>query len=70
MRVSTLAWAGRPLKTTPSYDAQKAGGARFGVVWGMETPQYYAPGEPDFAETPSLRPSDADRSVAAEVAAL
>jgi dimethylglycine dehydrogenase len=62
-------WAGRPQKTTPSYDAQKALGARFGVVFGMETPQYYAPGEPGFVEQPSLRRSNADRFVAAEVAA-
>jgi dimethylglycine dehydrogenase len=61
--------AGRPLKTTPSYDAQAAAGARFGVVWGMETPQYYAPGDPDFVETPSLRRSNAHGLVAAEVAA-
>ena len=62
-------WAGRPLKMTPSYDAQQAAGARFGVVWGMETPQYYAPGEPGFIEQPSLKRSNADRLVAAEVAA-
>ena len=61
--------AGRPLKTTPSYDAQTAAGARFGVVFGMETPQYYAPGEPDFLEQPSLRRSNAHAKVAAEVAA-
>lgn len=61
--------AGRPLKMTPSYDAQRSAGARFGVVWGMETPQYYAPGEPDFIEQPTLRRSNADRFVAAEVAA-
>ncbi|MBS0374263.1 MAG: GcvT family protein [Proteobacteria bacterium] len=62
-------WAGRPLKTTPAYEAQRALGARFGVVWGMETPQYFATGEPGFVETPSLRRPDADRFVAAEVAA-
>ena len=61
--------AGRPLKTTPSYDAQQALGARFGVVWGMESPQYFATGEPGFAETPTLRRTAADRFVAAEVAA-
>ena len=61
--------AGRPLKMTPSYDAQKAAGARFGVVWGMETPQYFAPGQPDFVEQPSLRRSNAHAIVAAEVAA-
>jgi dimethylglycine dehydrogenase len=61
--------AGRPLKMTASYDAQKAAGARFGVVWGMETPQYFAPDQPDFVEQPSLRRSNAHDIVAAEVAA-
>jgi len=61
--------AGRPLKTTPSYDAQRALGARFGVVWGMESPQYFATGEPGFVEPPTLRRTAADRFVAAEVAA-
>jgi len=60
--------AGRPLKMTPSYDAQKAAGARFGVVWGMETPQYFASGRPDFVEEPSLRRSNAHLFVEAEVA--
>ena len=60
--------AGRPLKMTPSYDVQKAAGAVFGVVWGMETPQYFAHG-PDFVEQPSLRRSNAHPIVAAEVAA-
>lgn len=60
--------AGRPLKMTPSYDAQKAVGAVFGVVWGMETPQYFAD-RPDFIEQPSLRRSNAHSIVAAEVAA-
>ncbi len=61
--------AGRPLKMTPSYDAQRAAGAHFGVVWGMESPQFFAPGEPDFTETPTLRRSNAHRWIAAEVAA-
>ena len=61
--------AGRPFKTTPSYPAQQAAGARFGVVWGMETPQYFTPGEPEFVDPPSLRRSSAERFVAAEVAA-
>jgi len=61
--------AGRPLKMTPSYDAQKALGAHFGVVWGMETPQYFATGRPDFVETPTLRRSNAHDIVAAEVLA-
>jgi dimethylglycine dehydrogenase len=61
--------AGRPLKTTPAFDAQRQLGARFGVVWGMESPQYFATGEPDFVEPPTLRRTAADRFVAAEVAA-
>lgn len=61
--------AGRPLKMTPSYDVQRAVGARFGVVWGMESPQFFAPGEPDFEETPTLGRSNAHRWIAAEVAA-
>ena len=61
--------AGRPCKMTPSYDAQKAAGAHFGVVWGMETPQYFTPGQPNFVEQPSLRRSNAHSIVAAEVAA-
>ncbi len=61
--------AGRPLKTTPSYDAQRAVGARFGVVWGMESPQFYAPGEPEFIDEPTLRRSAAHRFIAAEVEA-
>jgi dimethylglycine dehydrogenase len=61
--------AGRPLKTSPVYDLQTAAGARFGVVWGMETPQYFAPGRSDFIETPSAHRSGADPFVAAEVAA-
>ena len=61
--------AGRPLKTTPSYEAQRAAGARFGVVWGMESPQFFAPGEPDFIDEPTLRRSAAHRFIAAEVEA-
>jgi dimethylglycine dehydrogenase len=61
--------AGRPLKMTPAYDAQREAGARFGVVWGMESPQYFATGEPGFTEPPTLRRPAADRFVAAEVAA-
>jgi dimethylglycine dehydrogenase len=61
--------AGRPLKMTPNYDAQKAAGACLGVVWGMETPQYFAPDRPGFVEQPSLRRSNAQDIVAAEVAA-
>ena len=59
--------AGRPLKTTPSYDELKAAGAQFGVVWGLEVPLYYASGQPDFVEHPTLERSNAHGIVAAEV---
>ena len=61
--------AGRPLKTSPCYDALKAEGAVYGVTWGMETPQYFVTGQPDFVEKPTLRRSNAHDFVAAEVKA-
>jgi dimethylglycine dehydrogenase len=35
--------AGRPLRTSPAYDRQKARGAQFGQVNGWERPIYYGP---------------------------
>ncbi|RWL42345.1 MAG: FAD-dependent oxidoreductase [Mesorhizobium sp.] len=35
--------AGRPLKTTPLYDALAAKGAQWGVSYGLEVPLWYAP---------------------------
>jgi len=35
--------AGRPLRTAPAYDRQKALGAQFGQVNGWERPNYYGP---------------------------
>lgn len=35
--------AARPLRTSPSYDREKAAGAQFGQVNGWERPNYYAP---------------------------
>jgi len=35
--------AARPLRTAPCYDRMKAHGAQFGVVNGMERPNYFAP---------------------------
>jgi len=63
--------AGRPLKTSPVFDALKVEpyNARFGSTFGMEFPQYFAVGEPGFVETPTERRSDADKFVAQEVAA-
>jgi dimethylglycine dehydrogenase len=62
--------AGRPLKTSPCYDALKMEGAVYGVTWGMETPQYFATGQRDFVEKPTLRRSNAHGLVAAEVKAV
>ncbi len=59
--------AGRPLKISPNYDALKEAGALYGVTWGMETPQYFTPGQTNFIEKPTLRHSNAFDFVAAEV---
>jgi dimethylglycine dehydrogenase len=59
--------AGRPLKTSPNYDALKKAGAMHGVTWGMETPQYFTPNQIGFIEKPTLRHSSAFDFVAAEV---
>ena len=59
--------AGRPLKISPNYDALKSAGALYGVTWGMETPQFFTPGQTDFVEHPTLRRSNAFKFVYAEV---
>jgi len=59
--------AGRPLKVSPCYDALKAEGAVYGCTWGMETPQFFAPGQTNFIEQPTVRRSNAHDFVAAEV---
>jgi len=61
--------AGRPLKTTPCYDAFLAVGARFTVNWGLEVPSYFAP-SPDFEEDRTLGRSNAEPLVAEEVEAV
>jgi dimethylglycine dehydrogenase len=66
--------AGRPLKTSPVHDTLAAEGARFGVSWGMETPQYFVTGDASgggaFVETLTMRRSNAQRFVADEVRAV
>lgn len=64
--------AGRPLKTSPVHDLLAADGARFGVNWGMETPQYFVTGgaPDDFVETLTMRRSNAHGFVADEVRAV
>jgi dimethylglycine dehydrogenase len=61
--------AGRPLKTPNSYADMTATGCRWGSLWGLEVPLYFAP-EPDFIETPSLRRSNAFDIVAKECEAV
>lgn len=75
--------AGRPIKTSPVHDTLAADGARFGVSWGMETPQYFVTGGSAggeavdshavpgaFVETLTMRRSNAHRFVAGEVRAV
>ncbi|MEZ5774135.1 MAG: hypothetical protein R3D33_05360 [Hyphomicrobiaceae bacterium] len=57
------------MRTTPCYDAL-AEGARFGCLWGMEVPNYFAPGMPGFTETPTLGRSEAHDLVGREVKAV
>ena len=56
--------AGRPLKTTPAYDAMTAAGCRWGNSWGLEIPLYFAPA--GFEEKPTLKRSNAFDIVGAE----
>jgi dimethylglycine dehydrogenase len=59
--------AGRPLKMAPAHDAMAAAGARWGESWGLEVPIYFAP--EGFAETPTLKRSNAFDLVGEEVRA-
>ena len=61
--------AGRPAKVSPAYDALVDEGARFSVLWGMESPSFFAPGDPGFTEHLTLRRSNAHDLVADEVRA-
>lgn len=61
--------AGRPLKTTPCYDAFAAANARYTVNWGLEVPLYFAPSA-DFEEDWTLGRSNAEPVVAGEVEAV
>ncbi|HVP98314.1 MAG TPA: FAD-dependent oxidoreductase [Roseiarcus sp.] len=49
--------AGRPLKTTPAYDAMAAEGCQWGNSWGLEVPLYFGPR--GFKEKPTLKRSNA-----------
>jgi dimethylglycine dehydrogenase len=61
--------AGRPLTESAIHGDLDAAGARWGVSWGLETPLYFVPGEPDFVETPTLHRSNAFDAVGREVRA-
>ncbi len=61
--------AGRPLKTAPAYSDMSAAGCRWGASWGLEVPLYFAPSA-DFAETPTLKRSNAHDIVSAECKAV
>jgi dimethylglycine dehydrogenase len=61
--------AGRPLKVSALHADLDTAGARWGVSWGLETPLYFAPSDPGFTETPTLRRSNAFDLVGAEVRA-
>ena len=60
--------AGRPLKMAPAHSDMTAAGCRWGCTWGLETPLYFAP--QGFAETPTLKRSNAHDIVAAECKAV
>ena len=60
--------AGRPIKTTPAYDAMSAAGCQWGNSWGLEVPFYFGP--PGFKEKPTLKRSNAFNIVGAECRAV
>ena len=60
--------AGRPLKMAPAHTAMTAAGAQWGCSWDLEVPLYFAP--QGFAETPSLKRSNAFDIVGAECRAV
>jgi len=62
--------AARPLKVSALHGDLTAAGARWGVSWGLETPLYFVPEDPDFVEIPSLRRSNAHDLVGREVRAV
>ncbi|WP_299916994.1 FAD-dependent oxidoreductase [uncultured Roseobacter sp.] len=60
--------AGRPLKTAGAHEDMTAAGCQWGQSWDLEVPLYFA--EPGFAETPSLKRSNAHDIVAKECHAV
>jgi dimethylglycine dehydrogenase len=60
--------AGRPLKRAPAYSAMTEAGCQWGQSWDLEVPLYF--GGKGFAETPSLKRSNAHDVVGAECRAV
>ena len=60
--------AGRPVKTAGAYADMTAAGCQWGQSWDLEVPLYFAP--QGFAETPSLKRSNAFDIVANECKAV
>ncbi len=61
--------AGRPLKMAPAYSDMTEAGCQWGASWGLEVPLYFAP-DKGFAETPTLKRSNAFDLVAEECKAV
>jgi dimethylglycine dehydrogenase len=62
--------AGRPIKTTPIYEVQKARGAVFGANYGLEYPLWYATGGKQQADDFTFRRPNWFESVGEECRAL
>jgi dimethylglycine dehydrogenase len=62
--------AGRPVKTTPAYEVQKARGAVFGANYGLEYPLWYATGDVQAADDLTFRRPNWFASVGEECRAL
>ncbi|MFM8895796.1 MAG: hypothetical protein ACKOE2_10590, partial [Actinomycetales bacterium] len=60
--------AGRPLHVTPAFDSLRQAGAQFGVTWGLEVPQFFAP--VDFVHEPSLQRDNAHAYIEREALAV
>ena len=60
--------AGRPLKMAPAHDAMTDAGCQWGNSWDLEVPLYFA--DKGFAETPSLKRSNAFEIVGRECRAV
>lgn len=61
--------AGRPLKTSGAFNDMDAANCRWGNLWGLEVPLYFAPGA-DFEEPGTLRRTAAFPIVGAECEAV